>query len=205
LLTAGTILVGAYVDGVMRAAAEIVPDRTARQAEAVITIEQGFDDREFGRMLTERIVDEARRYHLSKLRVFEKARRRASKFRKIKTTPSTDKTPRPRKARRRRTRADENSTKRETANVIERKARASTSSQRHRDSTTPQTRQCDVRRVFAPLRLETHARSRRSCSAWSSTTGCAGATDATTARGLRPPNAGKTVEPQLERPAPNFA
>jgi hypothetical protein len=73
LLTAGTILVGAYVDGVMRAAAEIVPDRTARQAEAVITIEQGFDDREFGRMLTERVVDEARRYHLSKLHVFEKS------------------------------------------------------------------------------------------------------------------------------------
>ena len=73
LLTAGAILVGAYVDGVMRAAAEIVPDQTARQAEAVITIEQGFDDREFGRMLTERIVDEARRYHLSKLRVFEKS------------------------------------------------------------------------------------------------------------------------------------
>lgn len=73
LLTAGTILVGAYVDGVMRAAAEIVPDRTARQAEAVITIEQGFDDREFGRVLTERIVDEARRYHLSKLHVFEKS------------------------------------------------------------------------------------------------------------------------------------
>ena len=73
LLTAGAILVGAYVDGVMRAAAEIVPDQTARKAEAVITIEQGFDDREFGRVLTERIVDEARRYHLSKLRVFEKS------------------------------------------------------------------------------------------------------------------------------------
>src|SRR5476649_427749 len=73
LLTVGAILVGAYVDGVMRAAAEIVPDRTARQAEAVITIEQGFDDREFGRMLTERVVDEARRYHLSKLRVLEKS------------------------------------------------------------------------------------------------------------------------------------
>jgi hypothetical protein len=73
LLTAGAILVGAYVDGVMRAAAEIVPDQTARQAEAVITIEQGFDDRELGRMLTERIVDEARRYHFSKLRVLEKS------------------------------------------------------------------------------------------------------------------------------------
>ena len=71
LLTAGAIFVGAYVDGVMRAAAEIVPDRTARSAEAAITVEQGFDDSGFGRMLTERIIDEARRYHLSKLRVLE--------------------------------------------------------------------------------------------------------------------------------------
>ncbi len=71
LLMAGAIFVGAYVDGVMRAAAEIVPDRTARRAEASITVEPGFDDRNFGRMLTERIVDEARRYHLSKLRVLE--------------------------------------------------------------------------------------------------------------------------------------
>jgi hypothetical protein len=71
LLTAGAIFVGAYVDGVMRAAAEIVPDRTARRAEAAITIESGFDERNFGRMLTERIIDEARRYHLNKLRVLE--------------------------------------------------------------------------------------------------------------------------------------
>jgi hypothetical protein len=73
LLTAGAIFVGAYVDGVMRAAAEIVPDRTARRAEAAITIEQGFDDRNFGRALTERIVDVARRHHLNKLRVLEQS------------------------------------------------------------------------------------------------------------------------------------
>jgi hypothetical protein len=73
LLTAGAIFVGAYVDGVMRAAAEIVPDRTARRAEAAITIEQGFDDRNFGRMLTERIIAEARRCHLSRLRVLEQS------------------------------------------------------------------------------------------------------------------------------------
>ena len=73
LLTAGAIFVGAYVDGVMRAAAEIVPDRTARQAKAAITIEQGFDERGFGRMLTERVIDEARRYHLNKLRVMEQS------------------------------------------------------------------------------------------------------------------------------------
>ena len=73
LISAGAILVGAYVDGVMRAAAEIVPDRTARQAKAAITIEQGFDDRGFARMLTDRIIDEARRYHLNMLRVLEQS------------------------------------------------------------------------------------------------------------------------------------
>ena len=73
LLTAGAIFVGAYVDGVMRAAAEIVPDRTARHAKAAITVEQGFHDSGFGRMLTERVIDEARRYHLSKLRVTEQS------------------------------------------------------------------------------------------------------------------------------------
>jgi hypothetical protein len=73
LLAAGAFFVGAYVDGVMRAAAEIVPDRTARRAKAAITIEQGFNDSGFGRMLTERVIDEARRYHLCKLRVMEKS------------------------------------------------------------------------------------------------------------------------------------
>ena len=73
LISSGAILVGAYVDGVMRAAAEIVPDRTARQAMAAITIEQGFDDRGFARLLIERIINEARRYHLSMLRVLEQS------------------------------------------------------------------------------------------------------------------------------------
>jgi hypothetical protein len=72
LISAGAILVGAYVDGVMRAAAEIVPDRAARSAEAAITIEQGFDDG-FGRVLTERVIDVARRYHLHMLRVLEQS------------------------------------------------------------------------------------------------------------------------------------
>ena len=73
LISAGAILVGAYVDGVMRAAAEIVPDRTARRAQAAITVEQEFDDGAFGGLLTERIIDVARRYHLSMLRVAEKS------------------------------------------------------------------------------------------------------------------------------------
>ena len=50
LIGAGAILIGAYVDGVMRAAAEIVPDRTARHAEAAITIETGYQDRGFDRL-----------------------------------------------------------------------------------------------------------------------------------------------------------
>src|SRR3954464_780691 len=64
----GGILVGAYVKGVMRAAAEIGPDRTARRAEAAITIEHGFQERGFERELTGRIIDEARRYHLNDVR-----------------------------------------------------------------------------------------------------------------------------------------
>jgi hypothetical protein len=73
LIANGAILVGAYVDGVMRAAAEIVPDRTARQANAAITVEQGYDDRGFAGLLIERITNEARRYHLSMLRVLEQS------------------------------------------------------------------------------------------------------------------------------------
>lgn len=73
LITSGAILIGAYVDGVMRAAAEIVPDRTARHAEAAITIEQGFDDRGFGRVLTERIIEVAQRCHMNMLHVLERS------------------------------------------------------------------------------------------------------------------------------------
>src|SRR6185312_6030392 len=52
LVATGAILIGAYIKGVMRAAAEIVPDRTARRAEAAITIEDGFDERGLERELT---------------------------------------------------------------------------------------------------------------------------------------------------------
>jgi len=73
LMAAGAILIGAFVKGVMRAAAEIVPDRTARQADAAITIEHGFHERGLERELTERIIDEARRYHLNNVRVQEQS------------------------------------------------------------------------------------------------------------------------------------
>jgi hypothetical protein len=73
LVAAGAILIGAYVKGVMRAAAEIVPDRTARRGEAAITVEDGFHERGFERELTDRVIGEARRYHLNNLRVHEQS------------------------------------------------------------------------------------------------------------------------------------
>lgn len=71
LLASGAILIGAYVKGVMRASAEIVPDRTARRAEAAITVEDGFHDRGFERELTTKILEEARRCHIKDVRVHE--------------------------------------------------------------------------------------------------------------------------------------
>ena len=71
LIATGAILIGAFVKGVMRASAEIVPDRTARRAEAAITIETDFHERGFERELTARIIDEARRYHLNDVRVHD--------------------------------------------------------------------------------------------------------------------------------------
>jgi len=80
LLASGAILIGAYVKGVMRASAEIMPDRTARRAEAAITVENGFQERGFERELTSRIIDEARRYHLSDVRVQEQGSSRCYKI-----------------------------------------------------------------------------------------------------------------------------
>jgi len=80
LMASGAILVGAYVKGVMRASAEIVPDRTGRRAEAAITIEDGFQDRGFERELTTKIIEEARRYHLTDVRVQEPTASRSYKI-----------------------------------------------------------------------------------------------------------------------------
>ena len=71
LVSAGAILIGAFIDGVLRAGAEIIPDRTARRAEAAITIEEGFSDRGLERELTARVIDEAQRHHLNQLRIQE--------------------------------------------------------------------------------------------------------------------------------------
>jgi GNAT superfamily N-acetyltransferase len=69
LIASGAILIGAYVKGIMRAGAEIVPDRTARRADAAITVEDDFQERGFERELTAKIIDQARRYHLNDVRV----------------------------------------------------------------------------------------------------------------------------------------
>lgn len=71
LIAAGAILIGAFVDGVLRGAAEIVPDRTARRGEAAITIEDGYQDLALEHQLTERIVEEAQRHHLHHVRIQE--------------------------------------------------------------------------------------------------------------------------------------
>lgn len=73
LVSAGAILIGAFVDGVMRAAAEIIPDRGARRAEAAITVEDGFADLGLERDLAARVLDEAQRHHLNQLRIQEQS------------------------------------------------------------------------------------------------------------------------------------
>src|SRR3954468_14173447 len=71
LMASGAILIGAYVKGAMRASADIVPDRPPRRAQPAITIEDAYYDRGFERELTDKIIEEARRYHLTDVRVQE--------------------------------------------------------------------------------------------------------------------------------------
>jgi hypothetical protein len=80
LVSSGAILIGAYVKGVMRAGAEIVPDRTARRAEAAITVENGFEDRGFDRELTTSIIEQARRHHMNDVLVHEQSTSRRYKI-----------------------------------------------------------------------------------------------------------------------------
>jgi hypothetical protein len=80
LVASGAILIGAYVKDVMRAGAEIVADRTARRAEAAITVEDGFEERGFERELTETILEQARRYHLNDVCVHEQSTSRRYKI-----------------------------------------------------------------------------------------------------------------------------
>jgi hypothetical protein len=69
LLAARTILIGAYVDGVLRAAIEIIPDRSARQADANFTIETRYESVALGRALIARAIKEARACRLLDVRL----------------------------------------------------------------------------------------------------------------------------------------
>ena len=70
LLGAQAIVIGGYVDGTLRAAIEICPDRTARRAEAVFTAESKYSLDTGRRMPLTRMLDEARRYHLAELALY---------------------------------------------------------------------------------------------------------------------------------------
>lgn len=70
LMGSQAVLIGAYLDGVLRAGLEMIPDRTAREAEAIFTAETAFYTPAIARMLIARMFDEARRYHLAQLTLF---------------------------------------------------------------------------------------------------------------------------------------
>lgn len=67
LIGSQAVLIGAYADGILRAGLEIIPDRTAREAEAIFTAETDYSSSAIARMLIARMFDEARRYRLSRL------------------------------------------------------------------------------------------------------------------------------------------
>ncbi|MES1155449.1 MAG: hypothetical protein ABUL48_03365, partial [Pseudorhodoplanes sp.] len=57
LLGRQAIMIGGYVDGVLRAGLEILPDRTARHAEAIFTAEPAYHAPGMTRMLIARLFD----------------------------------------------------------------------------------------------------------------------------------------------------
>lgn len=67
LIGSQAVLIGAYCDGILRAGLEIIPDRTAREADAIFTAEADFSSPSIARMLIARMFDEARRYRLTRL------------------------------------------------------------------------------------------------------------------------------------------
>ncbi len=67
LINSQAVLIGAYSGGTLRAGLEIIPDRTAREAEAIFTAEAEFCSPAIARMLIARMFDEARRYRLTRL------------------------------------------------------------------------------------------------------------------------------------------
>ena len=67
LMSERAILVGAYIDGTQRAGIEIIPDRSAQRAQAVVTAEQGFQSHALIQSLITRAAEEARKHHFSEI------------------------------------------------------------------------------------------------------------------------------------------
>jgi hypothetical protein len=67
LIGAHAILIGAFVDGVMRGGAEILPDRSARCAAATCTVEEHFAGCGLEGELIAVMIEQARRHRLAEL------------------------------------------------------------------------------------------------------------------------------------------
>jgi hypothetical protein len=67
LLSERAIVVAAYIDGTQRAGVEIVADRTAQRAQAVVTAEPGFQSHPLMQALIARAAEEARKRHFSEI------------------------------------------------------------------------------------------------------------------------------------------
>ncbi len=67
LMSQGAILIGAYIDGTQRASVEIIPDRGAKRAQAVMTVEQGFASHALTQSMMASAAEEARKHHFSEI------------------------------------------------------------------------------------------------------------------------------------------
>lgn len=67
LLNGRAILIGAYIDGTQRGSVEIVPDRGASRAQAIITMEDDFRSHALMQALIARAAEEAHRHRLGEL------------------------------------------------------------------------------------------------------------------------------------------
>ena len=67
LLAANAVLIGSYVDGVMRAGVQIIPDRNARRAQAFVTIESEYQSDALVQELIGRAREEARKCRFAEL------------------------------------------------------------------------------------------------------------------------------------------
>lgn len=67
LMSERAILVAAYIDGTQRAAVEIIPDRNAQRAQAMVTTEQGFQSHALMQSLIARAAEEARKHHFTEI------------------------------------------------------------------------------------------------------------------------------------------